>query len=356
MILSIILFLSQISADSLAHTIEFEMFHFRFEQAYKILNNNKNTVSTFRYDNYKSVIYFFHYFSEQPSRRNPAFLDSMIESSEFTISQEEKILSSKNTDDILMLGGAYGFKGMALYLQKSQFSALKHASKAKDVLDDLISKDPTQIDAYFGIGIYNYALSQPPAILRFFLSILGYKGDYEKGMEQLNTSAKFGKITQVQSLLFLVNHSLYENKYYSTVYPLFNKFPDYLKKTPMFLYKKAQFEFELYHFEACIDLAEAFEKEIVPIYMLNYTRLIKGKSYYRLRKFEKAVEAFLTIKKSLDPLAGQLGFDLEEYLADSYIALSEKDKALRILKFIAENTSSETQKKRVQNRLQLITQ
>ena len=106
-----------------------------------------------------------------------------------------------------MLGGAYGFRGMAKFIKKSRVSALLDADEAKDILDDLIEKDPNYLDAYFGIGIYNYSLSQPPAFLKIILMMMGFSGDYETGIAQLNKVAKYGSHTKVQSILYLINHA-----------------------------------------------------------------------------------------------------------------------------------------------------
>jgi len=60
--------------------------------------------------------------------------------------------------------------------------------------------DPNMVDAYLGLGLYNYyvdTLSALARILRFFMGIPG--GDKREGLRQLEIASTKGELTQVEA-------------------------------------------------------------------------------------------------------------------------------------------------------------
>ncbi|MCB0278870.1 MAG: hypothetical protein KDD94_05175, partial [Calditrichaeota bacterium] len=302
--------------SQLTRSIEREIFFYRFDDAVTILNQHKQLVNSYRYSLYKAVIYFFRYFADQPDSRNKSYMDSLIVPLQKTLRDEDKIKAGNNSDDMLMLGGAYGFIGMAEYVKKNRYTALKMADDAREILEELLEKDSAAYDAYFGIGIYNHALSQPPAILRFILSILGYSGDYETGIKQLKIVADKGKETKVQSILYLINHALFEDDHYKNIDPVFNDFPDDLKQSPMYCYKRLLFNYGLEKYEQVEPVFHELEKYKSPDYIYWRSKLYVAMALTKLKELNRAQLVLNEIQKSTYRFTGGMFYDFREAIAD----------------------------------------
>lgn len=140
--------------------------------------------------------------------------DKEIKSTEFddefdnylqqTIDRSELLLK-RNRDDVVglfYLGNAYSLKSRLKGLRGSYFSAGRDAGKGKKYLEQVIEAEPTQYDAYYNLGVYNYFAGTLPGFAKvlktlFFLP----SGDKEKGLTLLKIAGQksgyFGEESQL---------------------------------------------------------------------------------------------------------------------------------------------------------------
>lgn len=338
---------------SIAQRIELALFNYENEKAIAIIDTNRQNMSPYRAATFRAVVFFNRYFRDQGAKRNMRFVDSMLVVLEPTFKDEEKILEEKKQDDLLMLGGAYGFKGMAEFLKKNRVTALRLADNAKDILDELLELYPNTIDAYFGVGVYNFALGQPPAYLRFFLRLLGYSGDKILGYEQIKLVAEKGKDTRVQSLIFLINHSLFTSGEYGKTYPLLKFVPEHLLETTMYKYKKIQLEYHLKKYNDALSTWKSIKdwKPNRATYIYNNSRLYAAKSHIALGNFSIADSLISQIRRSKDRPIGGFFYELKEAEGDKFFALKRYQEAHKLYLYVYNRTTVDKRKDRIEGKL-----
>jgi hypothetical protein len=342
-------------ALSLSEQIELALFKYENEYALQLLDENKENISIYRQATFRAVTFFNLYFRSQPAHRNKAYIDSMLTVLEPTLRDAEKISDAKIADDWLMLGGAYGFVGMAEFIKGNRVTALRYASKAKGVLDDLVKVHPETIDAYFGIGVYNFALGQPPAYLRFLLMILGFSGDTELGFKQITRVAKAGKDTRVQSILFLINHSLFTSHEYSKTYPLLQYVPKYLQETPMFLYKKIQLQYYTGRYKDALETWKKSQEIPIPApYIASNLKLYAARTYIALKQYDIADSLIHEIENTGEKPVLGFAYEIMETKADKFFALEKYKEAHNLYLYIYNITTVDYRKDRVEGKLEAI--
>jgi len=204
------------------------------------------------------------------------------------------------------------------------------------------------------MGIYNYALSKPPKILQWVLAVLGYSGDYDLGIKYLKKVGIEGTFTNVQSLIFLINHSLYERKKYDFVYPLLNEFTDEFKQTPMFLYKSVQLNYYMKKYFIMEHSFSQLNEYSIPSYVYSRSRLFLAKSYIERENFTKAESILNSVSNAKKRLKGSMYYDLRETYADNYFAQKMYKKAHAIFISIYEHTNVDRRRDRIELKLEKI--
>jgi hypothetical protein len=80
----------------------------------------------------------------------------------------------------------------ASLIDKRQLDSLKKIREADAYSNKLLQVVPDAADAYLGLGTANYIIGSLPGPKRFVLGFAGIHGDKKKGIEQLETAAKYG--------------------------------------------------------------------------------------------------------------------------------------------------------------------
>lgn len=124
------------------------------------------------------------------------------------ISTAETLERSQPTDAEvkLLLGLAQGSKALVDGERKSYLSAFQAIREAHRCFEEAVQLDPNLIDAYYGLGVYNYGLGRLPALLRPLVSIALPAGDGTHGLEEIERVAEQGtylKMTARVALLHL---------------------------------------------------------------------------------------------------------------------------------------------------------
>jgi tetratricopeptide (TPR) repeat protein len=124
------------------------------------------------------------------------------------ISTAETLERSQPTDAEvkLLLGLAQGSKALVDGGRKNYLAAFQAIREAHRRFEEALHLDPNLIDAYYGLGVYNYALGRLPALLRPLVSIALPAGDGTHGLEEMKRVAEQGtylKMTARVALLHL---------------------------------------------------------------------------------------------------------------------------------------------------------
>jgi tetratricopeptide (TPR) repeat protein len=114
----------------------------------------------------------------------------------------------------LLLGLAHGNKAVVDGGRKNYLAALTSLREAHRLFEEALRLDPKLADAYYGIGLYNYALGRLPVLLKPLVSIVLPPGDSSHGLQDLERVAEQGtylKMTARVALLHL--YASREGKY-----------------------------------------------------------------------------------------------------------------------------------------------
>lgn len=133
---------------------------------------------------------------------------------EATIERAEAMLDrdEKSAAAAFYLGGAYGFRGLAHQRNGSLWSAVWDGRKGYSYLEEAIELDPMLYDAHMGFGLFRYMVAKIPASFRWILSLLGFSGDVQGGIESLRLAAERGTYTRAEASFFLAQFLFFEER------------------------------------------------------------------------------------------------------------------------------------------------
>jgi hypothetical protein len=100
----------------------------------------------------------------------------------------------------LYAGLGYASRARLLALRYEKMPVARAGVESRKHLLRCLELDPQMVDAYLGLGLYNYyvdTLSAMAKILRFFMGIPG--GDKHVGLRQLEIASTKGELTQVEA-------------------------------------------------------------------------------------------------------------------------------------------------------------
>lgn len=138
-------------------------------------------------------------------------LDGLFEA---TIERAEALLDrdENNANAAFYLGGAYGFRGLAHQRNGSLWSAVWDGRKGYSYLEQSIELEPGLYDAHMGFGLFRYLVAKVPASFRWVLSLLGFSGDLQGGLESLALAAERGTYTRTEATFFLAQFLFIEER------------------------------------------------------------------------------------------------------------------------------------------------
>ena len=113
---------------------------------------------------------------------------------------EASIAKSDTAEMELYAGLGYASRARLLGLRYQKMPVARAGVEARKHLLRCLELDPDMVDAYLGLGLYNYyvdTLSALAKILRFFMGIPG--GDKREGLRQLEIASTKGELTQMEA-------------------------------------------------------------------------------------------------------------------------------------------------------------
>jgi len=133
---------------------------------------------------YGSVIYFY----KAISSRDDNMFEKYISLADIVIEKCETILDKdeNNVEALYYKGQSHSYKSLLmLSLNKNLLSAASNGNTGYRILSDLVEKRPDFYDAYMGLGLYKIAIGFVPEKFQWLLSIIGFKGNINNGLEML---------------------------------------------------------------------------------------------------------------------------------------------------------------------------
>jgi hypothetical protein len=214
----LVLFISsQIIAQkktSLDSTIIFHTFNAEFEKAEKLIQEGrtlepKNPKFVF-FELAKNIFQFNYIVREYPLNRRNVIQDSLVNSA---LTKGESFLETIDEDTLsddgkFYVGAIYGYLGRYI-ANESMYKAFKYGKRGRNLLRELVEEDSNYIDAYLGLGMFNYYADRLGAFIKIISSLLGFSGDRELGLEQIKKSANYGDQSYAEANATLGN--IYQN-------------------------------------------------------------------------------------------------------------------------------------------------
>lgn len=195
--------------NQLCQAVDFAL-NFEYTNALTLLNQlQQENPEDVRPYLFKAVVYVQLIVNCKNPEKNKVFFFENINKAE-KIAQK---LAKSDKDDWysnFFLGGVYGWKAKYYLDVGAKWSTFKNARKAKGYFEKTLKRNPACFDAYYGLGAYHYYAGTLPKLLRFFLPILNFEGDTQKGLMELNSAKEKGRYSRYFATYELV--LIYLNK------------------------------------------------------------------------------------------------------------------------------------------------
>lgn len=213
---------------------------------------------------------------------------------------EERIDGNENDEwATFLLGGVIGYRGFLNSIRENWLKAVDDGKTGLSLIQRSYELNPSNKDAVFGIGLYNYAAEYVSDRYPFLKPLLFFfpKGNRELGLSQLKDCAENGKFSKIEanSVLCYVNLT-FEKNYYE---------------------------------------AEKYSSHLTKLYPDNPVfQKFLGKSYVGLNKWNESILLWINILSKIDNnRAGYNNKSLKRetsyYLALSYMKLNNLDPAIK---------------------------
>lgn len=269
------------------------VYNFEFEKADQIFSAIlKKNPDDLLANHFSATLSFWKYFGSNKKK----YLDDFIRQSDITIGKAEQNLSTKpqNKETLYVLGASYGYRAMAFGKAEKFLDMIWASKKSNSYLEDLLEIDKNYYDAYMGIGLIKFALSQVPSGFKWALSMIGFKGDAESGFSYLKTAAEKGTYAKVEAAYYL--SQLYAEYYFdydlakSYLNKLHRQFPENL----LFTYSLAVIEVKGRDLSTAANLLKQLVKEQQSEFeqLLAYSKFLLGDVYFYKNQFEQAKEFY----------------------------------------------------------------
>ena len=249
---------------------------------------------------FKAAIYDYYMEDYHTKRYENEFFKNM------KIAEERAKERLSTTDDPetrawmnFFIAGAYGYKAMRAGRSGNYVVALKYALEGVKPLKATVEEDSTLYDAYFPLGIYNYALSKAPnriGIIPTFFLVKDREKRKRKGIEYLKIAWRRGHYTSVISALTLAWVLMREGRAREAI-PILKGYVDRYPESRYFRWVYGGLLLKEGRFKEAEDVYEGLlylvlrDQPNVP-YNVVYIAYYLGYTKYFLGKFEEAIKYF----------------------------------------------------------------
>ena len=195
----------------------------------------------------------------------------------------------------LALGGIYGVKARFLLANRSYVRAYFTGKKGLKYMNKAVELDPEMYDAYLGQAIYEYYAGTLPAVVKI-LAKLVISGDADKGIYYLNLIKDKGRYSANTAKLLLVEIAIQNKKYANPalaeqyIKEIIAKYP----QNPLFRFVAIIAAYQNKNYTDVRSGAKDFLEKIGKEHL--YKEIYIARSYTALGQREKAIEIYKSIK------------------------------------------------------------
>ena len=178
-----------------------KIYNFNWEDGFKAFNSiiKKNPDDPRGY-HYKSLIFLWYYLGNL----NETNLDSFIYFSDRSLELAELKRKQKPSAELsYLIGSIYYNKSIAEARSGNYLQALWTSNQMKSNLEDAVKLKSDSYDAFLGLGLYNFALSQIPSTLEWAANLVGITADKELGLDYVKKTVQKGRLSKVDAQYYL---------------------------------------------------------------------------------------------------------------------------------------------------------
>lgn len=311
------------------------------EKCYKGVTHFNNFQLDLAIEYYQSLVseypnsaYPLHFLSKAYSLKYIYSLDSNDIQNFNSYSKQFMELSKTRTDEIFteyLIAESYFLKALIYFEEGKTLDALLAVKNSNDFFNNVIKKDSLYFDAYFGKGMLMFTLGQLPDALNWGLSIMGLKGDSNKGLELIKKASGNGIFNKIEakfnSAIITRENKLDYKESLKILYELNKKYPE----NELFRINIAENYFELGEYKKTIQFLSSEEISSSKYKkLISSVSLIKGEAYYFLEEFTNSISEF---KKFISNTNNNNYLGIANFrIAASHYFLGNKEKAFEYLR------------------------
>jgi hypothetical protein len=141
----------------------------------------------------------------------PEVLKEYVDRIDLTISVTRKRIEKQEAGsfDYFYLGGALGFKGRFELMRQHWVSSYLLAYEAIAALRECAKLDPSNVDVFLGLGIYDYYTAKLSGVLKFLTYLFLHKGNKEEGLRKLHAAADQAVYSRIEAKSMLLHIYLF---------------------------------------------------------------------------------------------------------------------------------------------------
>ncbi len=267
-----------------------EIYHFQFEKASEVFKMIQNEYPEYPHGYFYEAYIVALYYSQDKTNN---LIDSLLQVTvKKSIEKAEKYHDMRQDDPeaLYYKGVSHGVLGIYHVLNRNYLKGYIHGRRGKNFLEKAVKLDSTYYDAYLGLGIFHYYVDLLPGIIKIFASILGFHGDREQGMAEIELTANHGRFFNMEAKFThaTVQYFLEGDKWnsFQVFKDLQKKYPDNPALALMIGYhyrRSGQIQMALKYFNS---ISGHYEENLPQITVMKLYNL--GVCYYRMNDFKQS--------------------------------------------------------------------
>lgn len=191
-------------------------------------------------------------------------LDRFLTRMEPVLTRGEELLEKtpNNADLLLALGIMHGTKAVVDRTRNNYLAAYRGIRESHKLLTHTLEVNGNQVDALWALGLYDYAVSRVPALLKPFVSLVLPPGGHERGLERLKRVAREGTVARVAATVALTRILVGMEEQYAEALPYAELLGTRYPGNPEFLFLLAFLYSETNHTREALSVAETIRKAL----------------------------------------------------------------------------------------------
>ncbi|MDX2245845.1 MAG: tetratricopeptide repeat protein [Bacteroidia bacterium] len=149
---------------------------------------------------YENTVLVYRYFADQ----NPAHLQKIRADWKNTL-QYLEALPAEDTLKLIMLAEVQCKRAILEFFDQNYLTAVRHARLGRTLIKENQQRFPKNINQKKVLGLFNVVFGAVPTKYQWITNSLGYKGNMQTGMAQLQDCANSGNLLRLESTLILYN-------------------------------------------------------------------------------------------------------------------------------------------------------